>query len=288
MLSKFDYYKPDSLEKALAYLEENPDTRILAGGTDLLILLRKDAVRCEHILDIKDIPETKILSYTPKVGLFIGASIPVNRISHDDVIRGIYPALSQATDALASYQIRNRATLVGNICHASPGADTSAPLLVYNAKVNIASNEGIRVVDIADFFTGVKKTTVKKNEIVIGVSIPDVEPGDYSIYLRKARIKGHDLCNVGIAIRLTANEEVFLAMAAVAPIPLRLIELEKTIATKELTPELGPWIQEEIKKYMNPRRNSVRSSPEYRLHIAGVLAKRGLLSLLEKGAKEYV
>ncbi|WFA10102.1 FAD binding domain-containing protein [Tissierella sp. Yu-01] len=285
MLSKYDYFKPDTLEKALEYLEKNSETRILAGGTDLMLLLRKDAVSCEHILDIKDIPETKILSYTPKVGLFIGASIPVNRIAEDDVIRGVYPALCQAIDGLASFQIRNRATLVGNICHASPGADTSAPLLVYNAKVHIASIEGVRIVDIANFFTGVKKTTVKENEIVIGVSLPDVEQGDNSIYLRKARIKGHDLCNVGLAMRLTSKKEMYVAMAAVAPIPLRLTELEKTIGTKELTSELGPWIQEEIKKYMDPRRNSVRSSREYRFHIAGVLAKRGLLNLLEKEAK---
>lgn len=285
MLSKFDYYKPDSLEKTLAYLENNPDTRILAGGTDLMLLLRKDAVRCEHILDIKDIPETKILQYTPMEGLFIGASIPVNKIADDDQIRRVYPALCQAIDGLASFPIRNRATLVGNICHASPGADTSAPLLVYNARVHIASVEGIRIVDIADFFTGVKKTTVKENEVVIGVSLPDPEFGDNSIYLRKARIKGADLCNVGLAMRLTAKKEVFVAIAAVESIPLRLLELEKTIAEKELTSELGPWIQEEIKKYINPRNNSVRSSREYRFHIAGVLAKRGILSLIEKEAE---
>lgn len=285
MLSKFDYYKPDSLEKALAYLEKNSGTKILAGGTDLLILLRRDVERCEHILDIKDIPETKDISYRPNEGLFIGASITVNRISEDNLIREKYPALSQASDTLASYQIRNRATLVGNICNASPGADLSAPLLIYNAKVHIASMEGNRIVDINDFFTGVKKTVVKENEIVVGVSIPDVEPGDSSIYLRKARIKGHDLCNVGIALRLTAKKEVFLAMAAVATTPIRLTELESKVAIKEITPELGEWLKEEIKKYISPRRNSVRSSPEYRFHIAGVLAKKGLLTLMEKEAK---
>lgn len=288
MLSKFDYYKPDSLEKALVFLEKNSRTKILAGGTDLLILLRRDVEKCEYILDIKDIPETKEISYRLNEGLFIGASITVNRISEDNLIREKYPALSQASDALASYQIRNRATLVGNICNASPGADLSAPLLVYNAKVHIASIEGNRSVDISDFFTGVKQTVVKENEIVIGVSIPDVEPGDDSIYLRKSRIKGHDLCNVGIALRLTASKEVLLAMAAVSTTPLRLTELESKIASKRLTPELGEWLEEEIKKYMSPRRNSVRSSPEYRFHIAGVLARKGLLNLIEKEAKQYV
>lgn len=284
MLSKFDYYKPDSLEKALAYLEKNSGTKILAGGTDLMLLLRNDAVQCDHILDIKNIPETKVLKYTPNEGLFIGASIPVNRISEEDVIREKYPALCHAADSLGSYLIRNRATLVGNICHASPGADTSAPLLVYDAKVHIASSEGTRIVNLPDFYTGVKKTTVKENEIVIGVSLPDVASGDTSLYLRKSRIKGHDLCNVGLAMRLTANKEVYVALAAVEPIPLRLAELEKSLASKELTPELGPWIQEEIKKYMNPRRGSLRSSREFRLHIGGVLAKRALLELIEKGA----
>lgn len=284
MLSKFDYFRPDTLEAAVAYLDKNAGTNILAGGTDIMLELRSNKIDVKHLLDIKDIPETKVLSYVPGEGLFIGASITVNEISEDDLIREKYTALANSTDTLASYQIRNRATVIGNICHASPGADTSPPLLVYNAKVHIASSEGTRIVPLAEFFTGIKKTTLKDNEIVIGVSLPDVEEGDHSIYLRKSRIKGHDLCNVGLAMRLTANKEVFVAIGAVEPIPIRLDKLEKLIAEKELTEELGTWIEEEVKKHINPRKTSLRSSAEYRYHIAGVLAKRGLLSLIEKGA----
>ncbi len=284
MLSKFNYYKPDSLEKALTYLDENSGTRILAGGTDLMILLRRNVEVCDHLLDIKGIPEVNKMSHTSDEGLFIGAGITVNEICEDDEIRKKYPALSEAADNLASYQIRNRATLVGNICNASPGADLAAPLLVYDAKVHIASAEGNRVVGINEFFTGVKKTVLKDNEIVIGVSIPDVEPEDTSVYLRKSRIKGHDLCNVGLALRLTPEKKLLMAIAAVATTPLRLTELEKAVEGKELTPELADWIAEEIKKYMNPRPNSVRSSAEYRYHIAGVLVKRGLNKLIEKEA----
>lgn len=284
MLSKFDYYKPDSLEKALSYLAENPGTKILAGGTDLMILFRRNKEICDHLLDIKAIPEANKFLYTPNEGLFIGAAIKVNEICEDNSIRERYPALSEAADKLASYQIRNRATLVGNICNASPGADLAAPLLVYNAKVHIASNEGNRVVEIKDFFTGVKKTVLKDNEIVIGVSIPDIQPEDKSVYLRKSRIKGHDLCNVGLALRYTPEKDLLVAIAAVATTPLRLTELEESVKGKELSPELGEWLGEEIKKYMSPRRNSIRSSPEYRLLTAGVLAKRGILSLIEKGA----
>ena len=284
MLSKFDYFRPDTLEEAVAYLDKNAGTNILAGGTDIMLELRSNKIDVKNLLDIKNIPETKKLSYVPGEGLFIGASVPVNKISEDDFLREKYPALVHSTDALASYQIRNRATVIGNICHASPGADTSPPLLVYDAKVHIASVEGTRIVALAEFFTGIKKTTVKDNEIVIGVSLADVEEGDNSIYLRKSRIKGHDLCNVGLAMRLTANKEVYVAIGAVEPIPIRLSELEKSLTSKELTDDLGPWIEEEIKKYINPRKTSLRSSAEYRYHIAGVLAKRGLLSLIEKGA----
>ncbi len=284
MLSNFDYYKPDNLQDAVAYLDKNPDTIILAGGTDLMLDLRSNKLDVKNLLDIKGIPETNKLTYTPGEGLFIGASIPVNAISEDQEIRDKYPALVHATDALGSYQIRNRATLAGNIANASPGADTSAPLLVYEAKVHIASSEGTRVVTIEDFFTGLKQTTVKDNEIVIGVSIDDVKPEEKSIYLRKSRIKGHDLCNVGLALRLTEDKKVYIAIGAVQPVPVRLTELEESLASKELNEDLGPWIQEEIKKYISPRKGSVRSSAEYRYHIAGVLAKRGLLSLIDKGA----
>lgn len=284
MLSKFNYYKPDSLEKAVKFLAEKPKTIILAGGTDILILLRRNKVDCEHLLDIKGIPEMKELSFTKGEGLFIGARVTVNEICEDDDIRKKYPAFSEAADALASYQIRNRATAVGNICNASPGADLAAPLLVYDAKVHIASAEGERVVNLSDFFTGVKKTVLKENEIVTGIFVPDVEAGDQSIYMRKSRIKGHDLCSVGLAIRHTVDKEFLLAIAAVATTPLRLTELEESMEGKELTPELAEWLEDEIKKYMNPRRNSIRSSPEYRLHIAGVLARRGLLKFVEEGA----
>jgi CO/xanthine dehydrogenase FAD-binding subunit len=285
LLSNFNYYKPESLESALSYLKENPGTTILAGGTDLTILLRNNAIICDKIIDIKAIPEGKVLSYKPEEGLFIGATVLVNEICENDQIREVYPALSEAADGLASYPIRNRATVIGNICTASPGADMAAPLLVYDAKVHIASSEGNRVVDIKDFFVGVKKTVLKENEIVTGVSLPPVKDGDTSVYLRKARVKGHDLCNVGLALRLTAEKELFLAIAAVNTTPVRLSELEATIKGKEINDELGEFLSEEIKKYMAPRRNSVRSSGAYRYHMAGVLVKRGLKRLMDKEAK---
>lgn len=284
MLSKFDYVKPKLLTEALNYLEQNPTTKILAGGTDLMIMLRRNAEMPEHILDIKSIAETTRLEYTANVGLYIGASVTVNQVAESKLILEKYSALAQAASSLASYQLRNRATLVGNICNASPGADLSSPLMVYDAQVHIASSEGTRVVDINSFFTGVKRTVLKKNELVVGVSLPDVAEGDGSIFLKQARIKGHDLGIVGVSARITKDKKVSLAMSAVAPTPIRLTKLEEILSAQTLTSEQAVMAGKEVCNIIKPI-SDVRSSAEYRLHVSGVLVKRALLHLSAMGGK---
>ena len=281
MLSKFDYVKPQLLTEALSYLDQNTGTKILAGGTDLMVMLRHNSEKPEHILDIKALPEVNRLESNPNVGLFIGAAITVNQVAESKLILDKYPALVQAASCLASYQLRNRATLVGNICNASPGADLAAPLMIYDAKVHIASIEGIRVVDINSFFTGVKKTVLKKNEIVIGVSLPEVLRGDNSIFFKQARIKGHDLATVAVAARITEDKKIKLAITAVAPTPIRLARLEEILSYQPLTAELAAMSGEEVQNIIRPI-SDVRSSSQYRLHVSGVLVKRALLHLLEE------
>lgn len=284
MLSKFDYIKPQLLTEGLKYLEQNDGTRILAGGTDLMVILRHNAVTPKHILDIKGIPETNRLEYSTNEGVFIGACVTVNQVAESKFILEKYPALVQAANLLASYQLRNRATLVGNICNASPGADLAGPLMVYDAIVHIASTEGTRTVDINSFFTGVKKTVLKDTELVIGVSLPNVSEGDTSIFLKQARIKGHDLGIVGVTARLTSDKKVRLAMTAVAPTPIRISKLEETLSSQPLTSEIAAAAGKEVCNIIRPI-SDVRSSAEYRLHVSGVLVKRALLHLSAMGGK---
>jgi CO/xanthine dehydrogenase FAD-binding subunit len=284
VLSKFDYVKPQLLTEALNYLEENEGTRILAGGTDLMIMLRHNAETPEHILDIKAIPEMNLLEHKIDEGMFIGACVTVNQVADSKAIIDKYPALVQAANLLASYQLRNRATLVGNICNASPGADLAAPLMIYDAKVHIASTEGTRTVDIKSFFTGVKRTVVQRNELVIGVTLPDVSEGDNSIFLKQGRIKGHDLAIVGVAARITADKKVRLAITAVAPTPISIVELEETLSNQPLTVEIADMAGKEVRNIIKPI-SDVRSSAQYRLHVAGVLVKRALLHLAAMGGK---
>lgn len=287
MLSRFDYIRPQVLEDALTFLKENINTKILAGGTDLIVMLRRNAAMPEHILDIKSIPETKRLEYTPGDGLYIGASITVNQVAKADFIQHRYAALVQGANSLASYQLRNRATLVGNICNASPGADLAAPLLVYEAKVHIASSRGTRQVACEEFFTGVKKTVLQEDEMVVGVSMPDVPGGDTSIFLKQARIKGHDLGIAGVAVRRTDANVYRVAMSAVAPTPIRLKELEVMLTAQPLTAELAAQAGKEVGKLINPI-SDVRSSAQYRLHISEILVKRALTELFVMGRNENV
>ncbi len=280
MLSKFNYIRPYYLEEALIYLKKNNGTKILAGGTDLMVRLRHNLETPNHILDIKSIPEAQLLEYKPSEGLFIGAAVTVNQVAQSVFIQNKYSSLIQAANLLASYQLRNRATVVGNICNASPGADLAPALLIYEAKIHIAGYQCKRIVNIKDFFIGVKKTVLLPGELVIGISLPDVDIDDNSVYSKQSRIKGHDLTIVGVAIRFVSKKFFLIAMAAIAPTPIRLTKLEKFLSSQPLTHELANLACDEVRKQINPI-SDVRSCVQYRLHIAGILVKRGISKLLD-------
>jgi CO/xanthine dehydrogenase FAD-binding subunit len=281
MLSRFEYIKPHDLDEAVQILSKEDNSFVLAGGTDLMILLRRNIIDAKHIVDIKSIPETTEFDYIEGAGLTIGASVVVNQVVDSEVVKVKYPALNQAAAALASFQLRNRATVVGNICNASPGADLPPALLVYDATVNIVGPEGTRQVKLHEFFTDVKRTVLKRGELVVSVHIPELGAGDKSTYLRQARLKGHDLATVGVASRVKPDGKVALAICAVAPTPLRLFALEDQINERGLSEETVAWAAEEIKKHIRPI-TDVRSSAVYRLQMASVLLKRSLLNLLGK------
>ena len=283
MLSKFEYVKAQTVDEVLTYLVcKNRRVKVLAGGTDLMVMIRRNLEMPNYLIDIKGIDETKRLDFTLGVGLFIGASVTVNQVAESKIIQEKYQALGQAASTLASYQLRNRATLVGNICNASPGADLAGPLLVFEAKVHIASQAGRRTIQLAEFFAGVKKTVLAVDELLTGISLPDLSQGDQSIFLKQARIKGHDLGIVGVAVRLTSNRKFLVALSAVAPTPIRVFKLEEILNAQPDAPDLAVMAGEEVKKLIHPL-SDVRASAEYRLHIAGVLVKRAVTSLTTMG-----
>ena len=283
MISRFAYFKPHNINEAVQYLEKEEKSFVLAGGTDLMILLRRNIINAEHIVDIKGLPETSEFSFVDGAGLTIGASGVVNRIVDSEVVKAKYPALNQAAASLASFQLRNRATVVGNICNASPGADLPPALLVYDAVVNIAGPQGTRQVPLHEFFTGVKRTVLQRGEIVVSVYLPDPGEGDKSIYLRQARLRGHDLAAVGVASRVRPDGKVAIGISAVAPTPKRLFALEDMINERGLSQETVELAGQAIHEHIRPI-TDVRSSAQYRLLTSSVLLKRGLLALIGKEA----
>ncbi|MHB1405711.1 MAG: FAD binding domain-containing protein [Desulfitobacteriaceae bacterium] len=282
MVSDFMYIKPQSLSDLLSHLEVlGQQSKIMAGGTDLLVLLRRNSLSPSYVVDIKGLRELARLEEGDGQDVFLGSGITVNEVAHSDLVQRRYKALADAANTLASYQLRNRATVVGNICHASPGADLAAPLLVFDAKAQIVSAQGKREVLLQDFFVGVKKTVVRPEEFVYGLSLPAIASGERSIYLKQARIKGHDLGIVGVAARLDSHKKFHLAMSSVAPTPLRLTHLEAMLNASPWNSELPEKAAEVAREQIQPI-SDVRASAEYRLHVAGVLVKRAVRYLMQE------
>ena len=257
-------------------------TKIISGGTDLMVEINSDKwPELDTVLDISRVIALDKIWQDKDDMLHIGAIVTHNDVLHSRLLRdGAFP-LVQACYTVGTPTLRNRATVVGNICNASPGADLPPALLVFDTVVNIVGLNGSRQVKLHEFFTGVKRTVLQPGELVVSITIPEPEPGEKSTYLRQARLRGHDLATVGVASRLKPDGKVALGICAVAPTPLRLFALEDQISQRGLSEETAVWAAQEIKNHIRPI-TDVRSSAAYRLHMASVLLKRGLLKLLGK------
>jgi xanthine dehydrogenase FAD-binding subunit len=285
MLPKFDYLAPETLQETLELLDElGRDAKLLAGGTDLLVNMRARVEHPKKVIDIKKVKDLQELSYEEKRGLTIGAGVSLNRLIQNKNVTQIYPIIDEAAHTIADFQVRNRATLVGNICNASPAADTAPALLVLNATVNIASRKGARKVPINEFFTGVKKTVLAANEIVTSVNVPSPPPASRGGYLKARRTLGEDVAIVGVGGLLIPNSkstpEFRIAYASVAPTPVRALEAEKVFQSKESAHRLVEEAMPIIMKAVSPI-SDVRSGKEYRANLVKILTHRLVNKLWE-------
>jgi len=278
MLPKFDYFAPQTLPEALELLDKHgQEAKLLAGGTDLIVSLRARERLPKSVIDIKGLKELHQLSYDEKDGLNIGAAVTVNKLVHHDGLCKNYPILAEAVSTIGDYEIRNRATLAGNICNASPAADSAPALLVLDATVNIASRKGKRTVAIREFFAGVKKTILDCNEIVASIDIPPPAKGSRGSYLKARRAVGEDLCVAGVAGLMTPNgktrKTVRLAYSSVAPTPVRTFEAEKVFENNRPIDELLDEAMPIVMKTVSPI-SDVRGGKEYRANLVEVLTRR--------------
>ncbi len=275
-MKEFEYLKPDSIEETISILSRfGEKARILNGGTDLIVEMRDKIIQPEYAVDIKSISRLSRIIYDERNGINIGATVTLNEISDSKVVKENYPILAEACKTVGSYQVRNRATLSGNICNASPAADTAPSLLVLEAKVNIVGPSGEKTVPVNRFFTGVKKNILEKGEFVTSVTIPPIKDKWAGIYLKQGRKKEVDLATVGVAV-LCVKDEVRIALGAVAPVPIRAFKTEELLKGKIIDELLLEKAAQSVLTEVSPI-SDVRSSQEYREAIIKVLVKRAII-----------
>ncbi len=286
-MKSFDYLKPDSMDEALKVLKTHEHCFALAGGTDLLVAMKSDTVKTKCLVDLKAIPCIDVIEYDD--GFNIGSMATVREIEMSPLIREKLPALSEAAATLGSIQIRNRATIGGNLCHGSPAADMATILMAMDGEVRIASADGERRVKLEQFFTGPGSTAVEPGEILAGIHIPK-EMQDYKgVYLKHGPRWAMDIGIVNIGILLDADfvsglcHRVMIAMGAVGPTPLRAFKAEAMLNGNNLTPELIAQASGVASKEARPI-TDFRASAEYRKAMVASLVSKGLRQILDTGS----
>lgn len=278
-MQELQYLRPDSVREALELLDDyGKKLKILAGGTDLIIALKDKLISCDYLMDIKNIQELKGINYSEEKGLEIGAAVPLNEVINSTVVNEKYEVLVQAARTLANSLLRNRATLIGNICNASPGGDMLGPSIVLEGKLEISSKNGVRIVPVKDFFLGVKRTVLKENELVTKIIFPSIK--GIGKYRRRSRIKGHDLAQIGVSMFLKNDAGLNVSITAAAPIP---VVIEEFAQLKK--DEVKDSIQAIVDKIMISIKpiSDQRASKEFRIAMAKYLSKQILEELSSEG-----
>ena len=283
----FAYERPTRLDDAIALLAEHgPDARLLAGGTDLIIRLRDGTVRPRVVVDVKHIAELDAKIRETDDHVRIGSRTTMTDIAANERIRREYTALAEAAAVVGSVQIRNRATLAGNICNASPAADTAPALLVYDAVVGVAGPRGSRRVPIDAFFVRSGVTTLEAGELVVSIELPASAIERGSVHVRRTRRRGHDLASVTLACAVQADGVTRLAYGSLGPRPLLVVDETGVLADPGATDLAKLQRLEALFVAASPSLRSMRASPEYRLamlHVLGLRAVRTAGDRLEAG-----
>ncbi|MGB5186204.1 MAG: xanthine dehydrogenase family protein subunit M [Acidimicrobiia bacterium] len=278
---EFDYRRPASLDEAIGILSEYPGSaRLLAGGTDLVAWLRDDAVAPDVVVDIKDVPGLGDITYDGDL-LRIGSLVTFTDLMESDLIRTHAPLLVEMAETVASTGIRNRATMVGNICSAVPSCDTGPVLLVYDTTVHVVGPAGERSVDINDWFVGLRQTALAEDEVVTGIDIKIRQHG--GVYVKLMRYAGEDLAQAAVGIVVYPGNEYKVAFGAVAPTPFRSSRIEGALRGKPLADALVAEVVAMVDDEISPI-TDMRASAEYRTRMTEVMLERGLWEASERFA----
>lgn len=286
MTNDFEYFEPATISDAIKLLDKyGEEAKLLAGGTDLLVDMKGGNIKPKYLINIMKIPE---LNYIIEDGedLKIGAGTTFREIEESKVVREKFNVIMAAVKSLGTVQVRNMATIGGNICNALPSADTPPAILVLDARVKVVGKNGERVMPLEDFFSGVRKTRLAHGELLkeINVKRPPARSGTAFIKLSKT---AEDLATLNAAARVTLADNGKCVEArvvlggGVGPSLIRSKEAEKFLEGKTLDEATAKEAAEITCSRIEGRTSSIRASPYYKVEVGKVLVRRALLKALE-------
>ena len=288
-MNRFQYARPETVAEAVALLEKHgSDARLLAGGTDLVIELRNHWVEPKMVIDVKRIPEMAPAIVERDGVLSISAGTVMVDIVANEHVQRHFPALAEAADVVGSVQIRSRATLAGTICNGSPAADTTPPLLVFDAVVIAAGPTGTRRIAIDDFVVGPGKTALADNEMVLAIELPIPERAYGSAYQRLTRRRGTDLASITLCCGVGPDGVTRFAYGSVGPRAFLVTDETGALADAAVPIAEKAELIDGVFHLATPSVRSMRASPEYRTAMLRVLGSRALETAMERLAKELV
>jgi carbon-monoxide dehydrogenase medium subunit len=280
-MPKLDYLAPKTIGEALSLLFQHKGrAKVIAGGTDVIPKLKRRETKApEYIIDLKGIAGLDDIKYDEAKGLTLGALVTIHAVESSPIIRQKFNVLFQAAQSMASAQVRNRGTIAGNICNAVPSADMAPALLTLEAKLKLISQQGERIVNIEDFFTGPDETVLTDEEILQEIQVPNLPPNSRGVYLKLTPRGAMDLAIVGVAVLVVfageSCKDIRIALGAVAPTPIRAQKTEATIRGQRFSNKLMEKAAEIASAESSPI-DDHRASAEYRREMVKVLTKRAI------------
>jgi CO/xanthine dehydrogenase FAD-binding subunit len=281
----FDYARPATVSEAVALLARHRGAaRVLAGGTDLLVGLRQHTLTPRLVVDIKGLEDLQPAVTATGDAVVIGATAVMADLARNPLVRRHLPALVEAMDTVGSIQIRNRATLAGNLCHASPAADTVPPMLAYGAKVHVSGPAGERRLALGDVILGPGRTALGPDEVVTAVELGIPRQPVGVAFARMTRRRGVDLASVSVCCSVGADGVTRFAYGAVAPRPFLVADATGVLADPEAGEDRKAAVLEGLAAHASPI-SDVRASQEYRAAMLLVLSRRTLATAIDRLAQ---
>ena len=279
-LPGFEYLAPETIDEAVLLLSRpGKDAKPIAGGTDILLKMKRREEVPRYLVGLKNIPGLGNIEYDDAQGLRFGPLVTIHAMETSLIVREKFPILSQAASTIGSAQIRNLGTVIGNVCNALPSADMIPSLIVLGATVRIAGKKGEKSIPIDDFFTGPGKTVLAHDELVVEVQVPCLPPRSGGVYIKHAPREAMDLAIISVATRITLDDgickEVRICLGTAGPIPMRAIKAEQILRDKPLSAALVTKASEAASEEAQPR-STIRSSAEYRKEMVRTLTERAL------------